>query len=182
MNATKVTTGVRRSLGGVYCAPAGTALPTDADSTLAATYKEQGYISEDGVTKSYSTDIQIVKEWSGREIKVIRTEKTITYAFKELETLNEDTIKSVYGAENVEGTIDSGLTITETDDQPEEAVWVIDMVADNGTLERHVIPRGVITERGDEIYKRDEAVAFDLTITALADSDGDKVKILEKSN
>lgn len=175
MDATKVTTGVRRTLGGVFCASAGTTLPTDASTALATAFKDQGYISEDGVTKSYSNDIQEIKEWGGATVLVVRTEKTITFALKEIETLNEDAIKTVYGAENVEGTIASGLTITETDDQPEEMVWVIDMVASDGTLERVVIPRGVITDRGDEVYKRDEAVGYDITITALPDTTGNKV-------
>ena len=73
MDATKVTTGVRRTLGGVFCAPAGTTLPTDASTALATAFKDQGYISEDGVTKSYSNDIQEIKEWGGATVLVVRT-------------------------------------------------------------------------------------------------------------
>ena len=38
--------------GGVYYAPLGTALPTDATTALAATYVPLGYVSEDGISPS----------------------------------------------------------------------------------------------------------------------------------
>lgn len=175
MDAKNVTTGVRRSLGGIYRAPADTTLPTDATTTLAAAYKDMGYVSEDGVTKSRSFETEDIKEWGGATVHVVQTSKDITLAFKEIETLNLDTIKAVYGEDNVRGTVATGLRVIENDDEPEEAVWVIDMVCLDGTLERMVIPRGKISELGDEVYKRDEAVGYDITLACLPDEDGNKV-------
>lgn len=174
MNANNVTTGVRRSLGGVYRAPIGTDLPTDATTALGAAFKDQGYISEDGVTKSYSIDTQEIREWGGTLVHNLQTNKDITVQFQELETLNIDAIKAVYGENNVTGTLETGIAVTENDDQPEEAVWVIDMVCLDGTLERSVYPRAVISNMGDQVFKRDEAVAYDITLSALADSSNNK--------
>ena len=65
MNANNVTTGKRRTAGGIYRAAAGTTLPTDATTSLAAAFKEIGYISEDGVTNSISKTTNEIKEWGG---------------------------------------------------------------------------------------------------------------------
>lgn len=173
--ASEVTTGVRRSLGGVFRAPTGTTLPTDADTALAADFKDMGFISEDGITKSRSTDTQELKEWGGTTVHVVQTNKEVTLSFTDIGTLNIDAIKAVYGASNVTGTFSSGLKVKETDDEPEEAIWVVDMVCLDGTLERMVIPRGKISELGDEVYKRDEAVGYDITLTCLPDSYGVKI-------
>lgn len=174
-NANEVTTGVRRSLGGVFRAPAGTTLPTDADTALAATFKDMGFISEDGITKSRSVETSDIKEWGGTTVHVIQTSKEVTVQFQELATLNIDVIKSIYGDDNVSGTMADGLTVIENDDEPEEAVWVVDITCLDGTLERMVIPRGKISELGDEVYKRDEAVSYDVTITCLPDNSGNKI-------
>lgn len=174
-NANEVTTGVRRSLGGVFRAPAGTTLPTDADTALATTFKDMGFISEDGITKSRSVETSDIKEWGGSTVHVIQTSKEVTVQFQELATLNIDVIKSIYGNDNVSGTMADGLTVIENDDEPEEAVWVVDITCLDGTLERMVIPRGKISELGDEVYKRDEAVSYDVTITCLPDDSGNKI-------
>ena len=52
-----VTTAKPKTSGAVYVAPIGTALPTDATSSLAEAYKGLGYISEDGFTISISSGI-----------------------------------------------------------------------------------------------------------------------------
>lgn len=175
MEAKYVTTGVRRSLGGIFRAPAGTDIPETATESLAADFKDMGYVSEDGVTKSRSFETEDIKEWGGATVHVVQTSKDVTLAFKEIETLNEDTIKAVYGEDNVSGTLATGLTVLENDEEPEEAVWVIDIACLDGTLERMVIPRGKISELGDEVYKRDEAVGYDITLSCLPDEDGNKI-------
>ena len=53
MDVKEVTTGKLGKLGGVYRAPAETALPTDATTDLASAFKNIGEVSEDGITKSY---------------------------------------------------------------------------------------------------------------------------------
>ena len=53
---------------------------------------------------------------------------------------------------------------------------VIDQVMRGGIPQRMVINRGVITEIGDVVYKGNDAVAYDLTITALTpDGGGNKI-------
>ena len=102
MNATEVTTG---KLGGVFRAPAGTTLPTDATTTLASTFKNIGEVSEDGITKSYSYESEEIKNMNGAVVLTVQTSKNVSFAFKDISLLNIDAMKAVYGADNVTGTL-----------------------------------------------------------------------------
>lgn len=175
MDAEKVTTGVRRSLGGVYRAPLDTELPTDAVTALGTDFVEQGYVSEDGITMSHSFESADIKEWGGKTVLSISTSRNVTCQMKFIESLNTDLLETIYGEGNVTGTIDTGIQVTDKDEDPGASIWVIDMACNNGSIKRLVFPRATITDMGDEVYKRDEATGFDITLTLLPDSSGNKM-------
>ena len=167
--ATNVTTGKRRVDGGIYFAPAGTTLPTNATATLANTFKNLGYISEDGVTNSLSKETADIKEWGGDVVDTVLNGQTDTFSFKFIESLNVDTLKCIYGTNNV--TESSGaITVTVNATDAPAGVYVIDMIQKGNRMKRIVIPNGRITELGDVVYKADEAVGYDVTLTAHLDS------------
>ena len=170
-NAANVTTGKRRTDGGIYFAPAGTTLPTNATTTLATAFKNLGYVSEDGVTNSLSKDVTEIKEWGGDTIDTVLTAQTDTFQFTLIESLNTDTLKAVYGDANV--TESSGaITVTVKAAEAPSGVWVIDMIQKGNKLKRIVIPNGKVSELGDVVYKADEAVGYDVTVAANLDSSG----------
>lgn len=170
-NAANVTTGKRRTDGGIYFAPAGTALPTNATTTLATAFKNLGYVSEDGVTNSLSKDVTEIKEWGGDTVDTVLTAQTDTFQFTLIESLNTDTLKAVYGDANV--TESSGaITVTVKAAEAPSGVWVIDMIQKGNKLKRIVIPNGKVSELGDVVYKADEAVGYDVTVAANLDSSG----------
>ena len=170
-NAANVTTGKRRTDGGIYFAPAGTTLPTNATTTLATAFKNLGYVSEDGVTNSLSKDVTEIKEWGGDTVDTVLTAQTDTFQFTLIESLNTDTLKAVYGDANVSES-SGAITVTVKAAEAPSGVWVIDMIQKGNKLKRIVIPNGKVSELGDVVYKADEAVGYDVTVAANLDSSG----------
>lgn len=166
-----VTTAKPKVGGAVYSAPLGTALPTDATTSLDAAFKSLGYISEDGMTNANTPESDNIKAWGGDVVAVVQTEKADTFAYTLIEALNPDVLKEVYGAANVSGTLETGITIKANSNPMEEHVLVVEMVMKGGILKRIVIPIGKVSEVGEIVYKDDEASGFETTITALPDTD-----------
>lgn len=172
MGASKVTASKPKIAGGIYAAPIGTALPKDAASPLSDAFKNLGYVSNEGITNSNGASSTDINSWGGAVVLTVPGVKSDSFKLKLLETLNEDVLKTVHGEDNVEGTLDAGLTIKVNNTAVGAKVWVIDMILRDGILKRIVIPDGTISEVGDVVYKDDDAVCYDITIKAVPDSDG----------
>lgn len=171
-DANKVSVGKPKVTGAIFRAPAGTALPTNATTALADTYKGLGYVSEDGVTNANSPESGNIKAWGGDTVYTYQSDKTDTFAFTLIETLNEDVLKAVYGEANVSGTLAAGLTVKANSAAQESAVWVIDMILRDNYARRIVIPAGTITELGEITYADESSIGYPVTITAVADASG----------
>lgn len=166
-----VTTGKPKVAGAVFAAPLGTALPTDATTALNAAFKELGYVSEDGVTNNNTPESENVKAWGGDTVLVLQTEKNDEWTLTLIEALNPEVLKTVYGDANVtEGT--GTITVNASSAQLPDKTYVIEMSMKGGALKRVVIPTGSISELGEIVYKDDEAVGYELTITALPNANG----------
>jgi len=168
-----VTTGKPKVAGAVFVAPVGTVLPTDATTALNASFKELGYVSEDGVTNNNTPESENVKAWGGDTVLILQTEMTDEWTLTLIEALNPEVLKTVYGDANV--TVDSTqkvITVNAGTAQLADRSYVIEMSMKGGALKRVVIPTGSISERGEIVYKDDEAVGYELTITALPNSSG----------
>ena len=165
-----VTTGKRGIDGGIYAAPLGSTIPTDATTSLADAFKNLGYISEDGVTNSISRTSEDIKEWGGDVVESVNTEQTDDFKFKAIEALNTDLLKAIYGSSNVTASTTIAVSVKNAD--PAAMSYVIDIAQKGGKLKRIVIPNGKITAIGDIVYKANEAVGYDLTVRAGLDSSG----------
>lgn len=168
---TNVAVGKPNVNGAIYRAPLGAELPTDATTPLGSAFTALGYVSEDGATNSQDVDTTEIKAWGGDTVYTGANGKTVTWSFTLIEVLNVDVLKAVYGDDNVTGTIDSGITLTINNDEPDEGVLVIDTVL-RGALKRIVIPDGKVTEVGDVTYTDDEVVGYETTVTCMPDRNG----------
>lgn len=168
-----VSTGKPRVNGAIFRAPKGTALPTDAKTALSDAYKELGYASEDGVTNTNESDSENIKAWGGQVVLVTTTEKTDSFKFSLIESLKLETLKTVYGDENVTQAENEGMiSITVNAKEVPEAVYVIDIAMAENMLKRIVIPAGKLGELGDVVYKDDEPIAYEITINCMPDETG----------
>lgn len=170
--ALNVSTGKPRVAGGIYRAPLGTALPTDADSALAQDYVSLGYIAEGGVTHSLSMESGEYRAWGGDLVLAYMTSKTNTFAFGLIEVLNKSTYETVYGSAAVTGTLATGITVAADGSDPSEYVYVIELALRDGAMKRIVIPDGKLTEIGDIVYQDSDAINYPVTLTAQVDNSG----------
>lgn len=171
-NAGNVSAGKPAIGGAVFRAVSGTTAPSDATTTLAAAFKALGYCSEAGLVNSNSPSVTNIKAWGGDRVLTIQEEKEDTFQLTLLEVLNDEVLKAVYGSSNVTGALGTGLTVKANAKEPEEGVWAIDMVMNSNTVKRIVIPRGKISEVGDITYSDNDAVGYEITITAIPDENG----------
>lgn len=158
--------------GGIYSAPLGTALPTDATTALATTFKNLGYVSEDGVTNSDERSTDDIKAWGGDTVNTVQTEKKDTFKYTLIEALNIEVLKEVYGDSNVSGTLENGITIKSNSKELDPHSIVIETVLTDNALKRIVLPNAKVTEVGEITYGDSDNVGYETTVTCYPDSEG----------
>lgn len=171
-NSSYVTTGKPKIGGAIFRAPVGTTLPTSATTELDAAFAALGYVSEDGVSNSNSMEVEETPAWGGDVVLTTETGKEDKFTFKLIEAMNVDVLKTVYGDDNISGTLATGITIKANSLPLDQSAWVVDMILRNGVKKRIVVPCASVTEVGDITYSDSDAVGYETTITATPDTAG----------
>lgn len=172
-DANNVSVGKPLAAGGIYIAPLGTALPTDATTALDAAFESAGYVSEDGLTNSTSLNNQDINEWGGKTVLTVVTSYAETYNFSFLET-NETVLKARYGADNVKTDTNTGLTtITHQAPTTDGLVYVFEIALTNNKVKRIVVPNATISDTDDIQYTSGNALVYPVTLAANASDEID---------
>ena len=150
--------------GMVYVAPGGTALPTDATTALADTYKTVGFISEDGITNSIDTDTTTVTDAGGTTVINEISSYSETYQFAMMET-QADALGVRFETANVKTDGDK-LTVDHKMPTGESRVYVFEILMTGNKVKRIVVPDGTVSEFGDTQYHAGDAIVYDVTIAA----------------
>jgi hypothetical protein len=167
-----VSVGKPKIGGAVYRAPAGTTLPTDASTALAAAFTNLGYCSDAGVVNSNSMKTAEIKAWGGDIVATPVEQHPDAFKFVLIESKNPDVLKAVYGSDNVTGALATGIVVNANSKVRDKGVWAIDMELSENTKKRVVIPDGQVTTVGDITYVDNDVVGYEITISALPDSSG----------
>lgn len=151
--------------GAVYVAPTGTTAPTTSSSALDIAFVDLGYVSADGITENIDRTTNQIRAWqNGSLVREITSEGTYSVDLTFIET-KEDVLELYYGATN-----SSGEFSIDPASSGGRKSFVIDVV-DGTAVERIYIPAGEITALGTRTLASGEAVGYQVTITAYADTD-----------
>lgn len=172
-NVSNVTASKPKTGGAVSIAPLGSTLPTSASTELDKAFTSLGYISEDGLTNANSPEIETVKAWGGDTVLTSQTSREDTFSFTLIEALDVNVLKTVYGDDNVSGTLAEGITIKANNTELKGHCYVIDVLLSKGTvLKRTVIPNATVSEVGDLTENDTDPIGYETTLTALPDGNG----------
>ena len=161
-------------VGGVMCAPAGTALPTTESATPNVAFKDLGAVTEGGVVLSQDLSIDKIRDWNGDQMRSVLQEFSGTIKVSFLETTTE-VLKAVYGASQVTTTATSGQPTKQAillkAVLPPVVPFIINLV-DDVRVGRLVIPLGQITSRDDLSLTRNDPMTHGGTIECYPDASG----------
>lgn len=159
--------------GGILAAPLGTTRPTDATTALDPAYASLGYVSEDGVTESSERSTEDIRAWGGRKVRTVQTEYGSTLSFTLIESRKAETLKFIFGEENVTVTATSIKVLRNEKTLPHLQV-VADML-DEDAGRRLDAGYGQVTEVGDISFVDGEAIAYEVTLSCDPDDDGNTI-------
>lgn len=179
MGNVNVFSGKPKVGGGVWRAPLGTALPTDATTALAAAYTALGAVSTDGLVPTRDTSVEKIRDWNGDVVAALLTDESSSFAFTLIETLAKAVAEFVYGQANVtyvapvSGT-GTKLSILDKGGKPATQVFVFELVYGAKKL-RIVVPQGDPTITGEGAFVADNINSYEVEVEALKDSSGNRV-------
>lgn len=149
--------------GAVYVGPTTATAPSSSSSALTG-FTDLGYVSADGITETIDKTTAQIRAWqNGALVREVVSEGTYSVAMTFIET-NQDVLELYFG---------SDLTGGELDGDPTKSggrkSFVIDVV-DGDIVERTYIPAGEVTAVGERVLASGEAIGYNVTITAYADT------------
>lgn len=173
-NSTANVSAGKGVLGGYFfSAPLTASVPSDNTSALSADYVNLGYISEDGIDEDISKDNETFKDMNGDVILVASSSREETIKATLIE-VKKDALAEQYGHSNVTD-VNGVITVKHNSTEPDQRIYVLELLLKDNRKWRQVIPNGKVTEVGTLSIASGDLVGREVTITASPDSNGDSV-------
>ena len=157
--------------GALYIAAIGTTAPTNASAAWPAGWKELGYLSDDGVTETPTLDSEEIKAWqNGAVVRTPITGSRFNIGFTVIETRYE-VLELFYPGSVI--TQETGPPLeTKLDIRlPLAKPWAFGLDVIDGTmLERTILKRAELFERGERNNQNAAARGFPMVLSASPDS------------
>lgn len=160
--------------GGIVHAPVGTTFPDTVRDPWAPEWVKGGYVGEDGVTRTIDASDEKIRAWGGGVVKVVRTEHSVTYTLQFIEARNADTLKLLFGEENVEIDGDD-ITVDLKGDLTPRRAFGLD-IKDGDYKVREYIYDGQPSLTGDVAFVHSDIIRYEVTIEAFENELGIKAR------
>lgn len=158
--------------GQLYTAAVGTALPTDVDAALNASFVGLGLHSEDGVSVNRSQEIFRLGAWQSRnDVRRERESETFQLTAALLQW-NEATVVAAFGGGSVTSTANGYKYTPPAVTEEIEEVAVVCEVEDGNEALLFVIPRANAVETVESSFARSQGSMLPVTFEALEPDDG----------
>lgn len=153
--------------GGIFVSDEGVDSPVDAKGKLNAAFRTLGLVGEDGISITEDASDDDFKVWGGVKWRKMRSEFSATASLKLHSVVNFDTLKAVFGKDNV---VESGGVITIKHGSEIAPVQAFSIETKDGNfIRRYFAPRGQITVSGDRVLSHKDVDGFEVEIEFLAD-------------
>lgn len=160
-----------------HFAPAGTTLPADATSTLAAAFKDAGICAASGADIAYATESTGIDGYGlAGDARTVVTKETLTVKtiFRETNLVTQAVYRKmpITGAGSPSVTSATGaLSVTDGPTRSIKYVGVLHTI-DGLNIVRKVFPNLRPTGRDNEAISKAQNMAYGVTFTAEPDADG----------
>lgn len=167
------------TVGGLWIAPLGTALPTDVDVPLNAAFKNLGYIGPEGVQVTIDSSTNPIEVWGGDEIGTLRDKFSIEYSMKLYQVLSPEVNAALFGTANVSTTAATStkgnrLKVILNSALPKRCSLVLDSVYEDKMI-RQVASVAQLSDLGDVQFVHNEPLSFEPTWKVLKGKDGNHI-------
>ena len=155
----------------------------DSSKALPETFRGLGYITEDGITESFSMDSEEKKDMNGTTVKVLRTSRSKSYKLTLMQT-NAETLKVVYGDDNVVTETDGLISVTDNAKGTADSLYALWFITGETETEieytRVFIVNGSVSEVGDIVWLGTDIKKYEITIAAQPDEKGNTAYMYTK--
>lgn len=153
--------------GHVYVAAVGSAIPANVSLPFSASWTELGYVTEDGVSFTPSVDINDINAWQSKvPVKQSLTGINFDVKFSLMQTTQKASSLFFFGQPWTVAAPNARMTVSSSP-QLDERALAVEYTDDEGSLNRIILPRALVTDREDLTLNRSDAVTWGLTFKAL---------------